>query len=112
PATAYPEEAFTKLLRDLDAGEFKVREAALAELRRLGPRVEIELRRAAAKPASLEAGRRLQTLVAELDEPMRAPEALRQVRAVAVLERIATPEARRLLQEWAGGLAEARLTRE
>src|SRR5262249_13576854 len=112
PAAAFSDKTFAKLLQDLDSGEFKAREAAMAELRRLGPAVEIELRRALAKPSSLEAGRRQQTLVAELDEPMRSPAALRQVRAVEVLERIASPEARQLLEELAGGLSKARLTHE
>jgi hypothetical protein len=72
---------------------------AMAELRKLGPSVEVERRRAA-----LKAGRRLQTLLAELDEPMVATAALRQLRAVEVRERIATPEARQWLKELAGGV--------
>jgi hypothetical protein len=51
-------------------------------------------------------------LLAELDEPMVATAALRQLRAVEVLERIATPEARQWLKELAGGVPEARLPRE
>jgi hypothetical protein len=112
PVAPFLEKAIAKLLDDLDSGTFKVREAAMAELRKLGPSVEVELRRAALKPSSLEAGRRLQTLLAELDEPMVATAALRQLRAVEVLERLATPEARQWLKELAGGVPEARLTRE
>jgi hypothetical protein len=41
-----------------------------------------------------------------------APESLRAVRAVEVLEWIATPNARRLLDELAKGADDARLTRE
>lgn len=112
PAVAFSEPAYARLLGDLDGDDFEARTAAMAELRRLGPSVEVELRRSAAKPASLEAGRRLKTLLDELDEPIRAPAALRLVRAVEVLERIATPEGRQLLKELAGGLSEARFTRE
>jgi hypothetical protein len=41
-----------------------------------------------------------------------APEQLRQVRAVAVLERIGDGEPRSLLKKWAGGPAGALLTTE
>src|SRR5207245_5882860 len=34
PAAPFAEEAFAKFVRDLDAGDFKVRDAAMAELRR------------------------------------------------------------------------------
>ena len=40
------------------------------------------------------------------------PESLRAVRAVEILEWIATPEAVRLIDELAKGAADARLTRE
>jgi hypothetical protein len=40
------------------------------------------------------------------------PETLRALRAVAVLEDIASPEARRVLEQLAKGTAESRLTRE
>jgi hypothetical protein len=51
-------------------------------------------------------------LLDDLRSPTLSGELLRQWRAVAVLERIGSPEADALLKELAGGLSEARLTRE
>jgi len=58
--------------------------------------------------------RRLQGLLDDITQHQwhPTPEDLRQLRAVEVLERIDTPEARRLLEMLADGAAGARLTRE
>ena len=63
--------------------------------------------------ASAEVRRRVEGLL-ESQEPggRQAPQALRQVRAVEVLESAGTPEARQLLEALARGVAGARLTRE
>ncbi len=55
--------------------------------------------------------RRIEALMEKLRAVTR-PEALRALRAVAVLEDIATPEARQLLETLAKGAPEARLTQE
>jgi hypothetical protein len=47
-----------------------------------------------------------------LDGPVKAPETLRMLRAVAVLEHAASPEAQAALQALAKGTPEARLTQE
>jgi TolA-binding protein len=41
-----------------------------------------------------------------------SPENLRAIRCVELLEQLATPEARRILQELAQGFPDARLTQE
>jgi hypothetical protein len=71
-------------------------------------KVEAALRN---KP-SLEQQRRLERVLRSIRAAGIPAEDLFAVRAVQVLERIASPEPRGLLREWAKGPAEARLTRE
>jgi hypothetical protein len=73
---------------------------------------ESALRRAHAKPASLEARRRIEQLLDSLTTTVPSPDMLRQLRALAVLERIGSEPARALLRELASGTPDARLTRE
>src|SRR2546426_1145425 len=44
PAAPFPDKNLAKLLADLDSKQFKERTAAVTELRKLGPLVEVELR--------------------------------------------------------------------
>jgi hypothetical protein len=67
PAAAVDGKRVERLVADLDADAFAVREAATRELEALGPRAEAALRRAAARPASREAGRRAERLLARLE---------------------------------------------
>jgi hypothetical protein len=78
----------------------------LAELAR--PALE---KRLAAKP-TLEVRRRIEVLLDKLDGPVTRPETLRGLRAVEILERLGTPEARQVLEVIAGGAAEALLTQD
>ena len=98
-----------ELLADLDGDAFETREAASRELARMRYRAEPMLRRALEGKPSLETRRRLQAILAEPNRPPR--EDLRRLRALAVLERLGTPEARRILEKLASGAA-ARETRE
>ncbi len=61
---------------------------------------------------AFEVRRRVLAVLERLRGPVTRPEALRSLRAVAVLEDIATTPARRLLEELSQGASEARLTRE
>ena len=67
------------------------------------------LRRALKEP-DLETRLRVQNILSKLRSP--SGRALQALRAVEVLERIATPDARRLLARLARGEPQARLTRE
>jgi hypothetical protein len=101
-------------IADLDADVFSVRDKATAELRKLGELAEPALRKILASRPSLELRRRVQSLLDDIAQHQwrPTPELLRQLRAVEVLERLGTPEARKLLETLAGGAAGARQTRE
>jgi hypothetical protein len=101
-----------RLIADLDDDRFDVRERATQELEKLGEAVAAPLRRALAGKPSLEMQRRLQELVDRLDHTEVAPEQLQTLRALQVLERINTPEARRVVEQLARGAAETALTQE
>jgi hypothetical protein len=101
-----------RLLADLGSEEFPVREKAQAGLEELGDLAEPALRQALADKPALEVRRRMERLLERLRGPVRRPEVLRPLRAVAVLEDVATPAARELLKDLASGAPGARLTRE
>jgi RNA polymerase sigma factor (sigma-70 family) len=111
PARAPGEDRLAKLLRELGSDEFAAREKAARELGWLGDSARGALERERARPGlSLELTRRLDRLLRRLAVP--SGEGLRALRGVEVLERIGTPEARRVLEALAKGAPEARLTRE
>jgi hypothetical protein len=101
-----------KLAADLDARRFALRDGAFKELQRMGFDAEPELRNLVKEELSAEAKKRVEELLSGLDTQTLAPEAARSLRAVVVLERMRTPEARALLEHLTTGEAEARLTRE
>ncbi len=111
PASPIPAEQTRPLLADLDSSDFRRREAASVRLRELDSQAETALREALKANPSLEQRRRVEALLQVLEGPL-SGKTLRGLRAVAVLERIATPEARGLLKELTGGDPTARLTRE
>jgi hypothetical protein len=86
-----------QMVVDLDSDEFAVREKASAALAAAGAAAEKVMRAALDKAASPEVKRRLQELLARLDDKGAAPEHLRAIRSVELLERIGTPQAREVL---------------
>ena len=60
----------------------------------------------------MEVRQRVEQLLRKLTSSVPPPEVLRGIRAVEVVEEIATPEARQLLDALAQGVPEGRLTRE
>lgn len=101
-----------RLLADLESDTFAVREKAQEELEKLGDLAEPALRRTLEDKPTLEVRKRVQSVLERLRGPVTRPEVLQALRAVAVLEDIGTPQARRLLEELATGTAEARSTKE
>jgi hypothetical protein len=99
-----------RLIAELDSEQFSSRQRASAALAKLGDAAEPDLRLALRRTRSAEQRRRLGQLLDKLAED--APEPLRACRALEVLERIGTAEAKSVLEVLAGGAAEARLTRE
>jgi RNA polymerase sigma factor (sigma-70 family) len=112
PVPAVNERRLAGLVRDLDSDEFDVRSRASKELEDLGELAEPALRRAASDKTSLELRKRVDKLLASLLVKPLSAEQVRNVRAVEVLEHLATPEARQVLETLAIGADGALLTRE
>jgi hypothetical protein len=112
PAVAPDAKRVAQRIADLDSERFEVREQASRELEKLGGLAEPALRQAVAGRPSAEAKRRLEGLLEKLDGATPTPEEARAVRVVEVLEHAGTAAAQRLLTALAGGVPEARLTRE
>src|SRR5262249_39612021 len=100
PAPKIDADRLERLLRDLDSENFAVRDKATREIEKLGevarPAIEHAL---AATDASPEKHRRLERLHRQLRIPTGEP--LRELRALEVLERLATPEARQVIEKLA-----------
>ncbi len=105
-------EKVRKHIADLDSDTFEVREKAYKRLEELGGAAAPALRQALEKNPPLEVRRRLETLLAQPAALVRPPEVLRRLRAVQVLEQVASKEARDVLAELAGGADHAPETRE
>jgi WD40 repeat protein len=90
-------ERQTRLIADLGAGAFSVREKATAELAGLGRLAEGALEKALEGKPSEEVRRRVRVLLGKLEGKPDSRERIRLLRAVEVLERLGTAEARRLL---------------
>jgi RNA polymerase sigma factor (sigma-70 family) len=101
-----------RLIADLDANDFKVRERATVELEELGRAAEAAVEKALEDPPSVEVRRRLERILAPLQEPWPPGDTLRALRAVEVLERVGTPEAREVLNKVAREASEEWLRKE
>jgi hypothetical protein len=101
-----------KWVADLDNDDFDAREKATTELARLGELARPALE-AAMKSKSAETRRRAEELLGRLKPDVTpAAEDVRGLRAVEVLVRINTPEARQALQALAKGPEGDRVARE
>ena len=107
--TARP-QSVARLLADLDSDSFPVREKAQAELEKMGPSVEGDLRKALEGKPSLEMRRRIETLLEK--RTVWSGERLRTLRTLEAIEYMNTPDARRLVASLAKGAPSAWLTEE
>jgi WD40 repeat protein len=115
-ARAKPIPAWTdtpEQIAKLDHPKYAVREEAARELARRGAVVEGDLRAALQKTTSAEQRERLEGLLNKLNYAV-APdgEVLRGLRAVWLLERLGTAEAKKLLERLADGASGSRVTLE
>jgi RNA polymerase sigma factor (sigma-70 family) len=101
-----------RLVSELSSERFTVRQAADAELKKLDVLAEKALRQTLRSDPPLEVRRRLEQLLQRIDDPVPSAETLRGLRALAVLERIASAQACELVRALAQGATDARLTRE
>ncbi len=97
-------------IAELDDDNFTIRQKASAALEKLGDVAGPALRKALDDKPSLEAQRRVERVLALVDELSMPAATLRVWRALETLEAIGNPEARRVLEKMAAGAAGARIT--
>jgi RNA polymerase sigma factor (sigma-70 family) len=103
PAAPVDPKILKKLIADLDSEDFKTRSKASKELESLGEVTVPALREVLASKVSLETRQRVEPILAKLTGSVLSADQVRVIRAVEVLERLATPEARQFLQTLAEG---------
>src|SRR5262245_7725277 len=96
-------ERLKQWIADLDSDRFGVRERATRELEQLAELAAPALQQALADNASAESRTRIDALLDKVSNAAPAPEQLRVLRAVEVLELIGNAEARGVLKALAGG---------
>jgi hypothetical protein len=90
-----------RLVADLDNESFADREKASNQLKEMGNDAGSALRQALTRNPPAEAKRRLESLVAQLPRTANTPGERRRLRAIEVLERAGSKEARQILTELA-----------
>jgi hypothetical protein len=112
PAPGRPPEPreIARWIADLDSDRFQMRQQATRALRETGRIAESAMQEALKARPSLEQKWRLEELLRRLHRTGVAAEMLRPVRALELLERIGTPDARRLVEELAAGNPTSDLT--
>jgi hypothetical protein len=101
-----------RLIADLDADEFEVRQKARQELAGLGRAAEGALRRALAGSVSVEARRHLLALLKGLEVSAAPSQAVIALRVIEVMERAGSAEARAVLEGLAKGGQDKRVKEE
>jgi WD40 repeat protein len=110
PVRTIPWTEIRARVEKLSSASYEEREQATRELAAFGEGAQAQLENELKFEYPPEARRRVQALLDSLHNPNLSGDRLRQWRAVAVLERIGTPEAIKLLESLAVDLPETRLT--
>jgi WD40 repeat protein len=110
PAPAADTTRIADLVADLDNERFAVREKASGELTKFGEAAEASLRDALKGSLSAEATRRVEIVLAKIAQP--SGDRIRTLRAIEVLEHLATAEARTSLRTLAAGAPHAAATKD
>ncbi|MCX7700999.1 MAG: hypothetical protein N2039_08985, partial [Gemmataceae bacterium] len=111
PASADNAQRIDELINLTSHPRYAIREQATRELEQFRDEAEAALRLALTRPEA-ETRRRAERLLRKIESRGIAPDTLRAIRCVELLEQLGTAEARQLLQEFAQGAADARLTQE
>jgi WD40 repeat protein len=112
PAAGVDAQRVARLIAALDSTSFAERAKASKELEALEDLAARQLTTTLQGKPPAETRKRCEYLLEQLGKPLPQGEVLRSVRAVQALERIATADAKQLLQTLAVGAPDARLTRE
>ncbi len=112
PVAAPDPQRLARLIAELGADPFAVREQAVRDLEEQGDVAVPALRQALAAEPTLEVRQRLNTLLEKLATQALPPTTLRAVRAVELLERAGGPAANEVLAKLAQGAVGARLTED
>jgi WD40 repeat protein len=112
PADPVEARKIEQWVADLDSPKFRLRQQATTELEKLGELAVPALAKVLASRPRLETQRRVELLLDKAAARTFTAEQLRLVRALEVLELLATTEARQVLMTLSGGAAAALPTRE
>jgi WD40 repeat protein/beta-lactamase regulating signal transducer with metallopeptidase domain len=112
PADPIDPEKLTRWVVDLESDKFAVRQEAATSLVKAGEQVVPALRKVLSEQPTIETRLRVEGLLDKLTGGTLTGDQLRLVRGVEALERIGTPDARKVLETLAGGAAGALPTRE
>jgi hypothetical protein len=104
--------AIPQLITELDSNRFDVRQTATEKLEKLGDLAEPALQKLLAGRPPPEVRQRAEQLLRTLQERGLPPERLRVLRAIEVLEHVANPDSRPVLEFIARGPEEDKLTEE
>jgi hypothetical protein len=112
PARASNLEPIRAAIAQLDSSDYKRREAATRELAKLAESAIPALYAALKKDPPVEQKRRVEELLVKLESQVVIPSCLRELRALEVLERIGSVEARKIAETIATGSGDELLTLE